>query len=339
MTATYSQSSLTLHDQLCTFRKDQIRTEAHFAVLLARFAHARGFRALGFGSMVDYADAHLHLTARQTKSLIRLGRQLPDFPILQGALEVGELGTAKADMLLRIIDQDTEAAWVSYATQVPCKTLECAVTGSQPGDHPPKPGEAPRGQAHVTLTFQLKADDAELVHAAMARLRQDAPEADAGTLLAQMAREILAPARAEAATADAAPDLVPEPRYRVVIERCPDCQLSTHVGPLGRRDVDAATDAEIDCHHETVDLHHNTRPGRLTRSIPETVRRRVAHRDGYQCAVAGCSNRRFLDYHHVIPHAAGGPTTTDNLVLVCTVHHSLHHDGQVLVWRSGPASH
>jgi Domain of unknown function (DUF222)/HNH endonuclease len=45
------------------------------------------------------------------------------------------------------------------------------------------------------------------------------------------------------------------------------------------------------------------------------------------CAVPGCGRTRFLHAHHVRPWALGGPTSLDNLVLLCGGHHRLLHHG------------
>jgi len=40
-----------------------------------------------------------------------------------------------------------------------------------------------------------------------------------------------------------------------------------------------------------------------------------------------CTNRRFVDAHHVRHWSRGGPTSFDNLVLLCSFHHRLLHEG------------
>uniref|UniRef100_UPI0028A8ED04 HNH endonuclease signature motif containing protein n=1 Tax=Miniimonas arenae TaxID=676201 RepID=UPI0028A8ED04 len=44
------------------------------------------------------------------------------------------------------------------------------------------------------------------------------------------------------------------------------------------------------------------------------------------CRVPGCERRRYLHAHHLIHWADGGPTTLNNLVLVCSQHHRLLHE-------------
>jgi hypothetical protein len=65
--------------------------------------------------------------------------------------------------------------------------------------------------------------------------------------------------------------------------------------------------------------------GRRSRKIPGWLRRLVEYRDGHQCQHPACSNTRWLQVHHIIPWAVGGPTDLDNLILLCGVHHRLIH--------------
>ncbi|MBW3651577.1 MAG: HNH endonuclease [Actinobacteria bacterium] len=66
--------------------------------------------------------------------------------------------------------------------------------------------------------------------------------------------------------------------------------------------------------------------GRKTRSIPPAVRRALQVRDG-GCRFPGCTNRRFVDGHHIRHWAAGGETSLANLVLLCRRHHRAVHEG------------
>ncbi|QUQ63308.1 HNH endonuclease signature motif containing protein [Kutzneria sp. CA-103260] len=65
--------------------------------------------------------------------------------------------------------------------------------------------------------------------------------------------------------------------------------------------------------------------GRATRTIPHQIRRALIIRDR-GCAFPGCHRRpRQCHAHHVIHWADGGPTSMDNLVLLCGQHHRLIH--------------
>ncbi len=61
-----------------------------------------------------------------------------------------------------------------------------------------------------------------------------------------------------------------------------------------------------------------------SRHVPAAVRREVWKRDGGQCAFVGaagrCTERGFLEFHHMRPYADGGATVVENLELRCRAH-------------------
>jgi hypothetical protein len=62
-----------------------------------------------------------------------------------------------------------------------------------------------------------------------------------------------------------------------------------------------------------------------SRDIPRNVKREVWRRDGGQCAYVTsngrrCSERTFLEFHHIVPYACGGRSTLDNISLRCRRH-------------------
>ena len=61
-----------------------------------------------------------------------------------------------------------------------------------------------------------------------------------------------------------------------------------------------------------------------SRHIPAAVKRSVWDRDEGRCAFKGphgrCAETGFLEYHHVVPFASGGETSTSNLELRCRAH-------------------
>lgn len=63
-----------------------------------------------------------------------------------------------------------------------------------------------------------------------------------------------------------------------------------------------------------------------SRHAPAAVKREVWARDGGLCAFVGscgrCTERGLLEFHHVVPYAAGGATDADNLQLRCRAHNA-----------------
>ena len=98
--------------------------------------------------------------------------------------------------------------------------------------------------------------------------------------------------------------------------------------------VDLALTALIE-KTERTKLAATTRPRAVTadspsrpssRHIPADARRAVWARDEGRCAFVGsdgrCRETSFLEFHHVVPFAKGGPSTVDNLQLRCRAHNA-----------------
>jgi hypothetical protein len=85
-----------------------------------------------------------------------------------------------------------------------------------------------------------------------------------------------------------------------------------------------------------------------SRHVPAAVRRAVWARDGARCAFVGADGRRcdataFLELHHLVPFADGGPSSEANLSIRCNAHNGYEADrwfGPMIVretqveWRS-----
>jgi len=72
------------------------------------------------------------------------------------------------------------------------------------------------------------------------------------------------------------------------------------------------------------------------RYIPADVRRAVWLRDGGRCAYTAangrrCTERGFLEFHHVVPVSAGGTATIENIQLRCRAHN--RYESEVLPGR------
>ena len=66
--------------------------------------------------------------------------------------------------------------------------------------------------------------------------------------------------------------------------------------------------------------------GRKTRTIPAAIKRALLLRDR-TCRFPGCTHSRYVDGHHIKHWASGGETKLSNLMLLCSAHHTLLHEG------------
>jgi hypothetical protein len=85
-------------------------------------------------------------------------------------------------------------------------------------------------------------------------------------------------------------------------------------------------------------------PSEGSRHVPAPVRRAVWRRDEGRCAFVGqdgrCPERRYLEWHHVMPYGHQGPATVENISLRCCAHNAYEAE---LVYgkfeaRSGPST-
>ena len=65
--------------------------------------------------------------------------------------------------------------------------------------------------------------------------------------------------------------------------------------------------------------------GRTQREVNLAWRSLLGTLDGERCRFPGCTRHTKLHAHHVIFWSDGGPTDLDNLILVCSRHHTLIH--------------
>jgi hypothetical protein len=69
--------------------------------------------------------------------------------------------------------------------------------------------------------------------------------------------------------------------------------------------------------------------GRADRLVGPALRRLLGQLDGERCRLPGCTRTRTLHAHHVRYWQHDGPTDLANLVLVCSRHHTLIHNGEL----------
>jgi hypothetical protein len=77
-----------------------------------------------------------------------------------------------------------------------------------------------------------------------------------------------------------------------------------------------------------------------SRHIPREVQRVVWRRDGGQCAFVSptgrrCTERTFVEFHHIEPHAMQGPPTVANISLRCWRHNQ--HEAELIFGPHSPS--
>jgi hypothetical protein len=311
------------------------------------FDEAGGWHEQGADSCAHWLAWRVGWDPGTARERVRVARALGKLPTIDGALRTGSLSYAKVRALTRVATPETEASLLDMALLATGAQLERLCRGYRTvveGERAPTPEERsvrrrqlPGGM--VKLELVLEADEADLILRAVDRAREVHAEQAAH---AGVSAETHWPSRADGMVRLAESFRADHPvagnggeRFQVMIHLDqevlgPDGALA---GTLedGTR-VPAETLRRVACDCGLVAVRHDGQAlniGRRARSIPPAIRRALMLRD-HGCAFPGCTYTRFLHAHHVEHWLHGGSTCLDNLVMLCTFHHHLVHEGG---WR------
>jgi hypothetical protein len=182
----------------------------------------------------------------------------------------------------------------------------------------------------VTITVELPLESGELIDKALDRARDETaslnPEFVTESWAAQQADALLAMAKSYL-SGDGQESAGVHDHYQVTVH----VDHSALANGKGRSGLPVESLRRIACDGDRVvivedDHGEPLSVGRKTRIVPTTIRRALWARDK-GCRFPGCGRKRFVDAHHIEHWSAGGETSLANLILLCTAHHRLVHEG------------
>jgi hypothetical protein len=314
---------------------------------IRQFDESGGWHEQGAISCAHWLAWRVGLDTATAREKVRVARALGMLPAIDGALRVGKLSYAKVRALTRVASPANETKLLEmalFATGAQleriCRGVRTALTadsGPEPEPRSLRRRQLPGGM--VKLELVLSPDEADLVVRAVDRAREVEAEAD-------VSAETSWPTQADGAVALAESYLAGHPvtgtggeRFQVMVH------LDQHVlgedgAMAGTLDDGSHVSAETlrrvacDCGLVAVaDEGESLNVGRRTRSIPPAIRRVLMLRDR-GCAFPGCTHDRFLHGHHIRHWLHGGETSVENLVMLCTAHHRMVHEGGWSVSRT-----
>jgi hypothetical protein len=105
----------------------------------------------------------------------------------------------------------------------------------------------------------------------------------------------------------------------------------------GRSDLPVETVRRLSCDGSVVPILDGAEGeplsvGRKQRTVSTAIKRALRARDG-GCSFPGCANTLFVDAHHVRHWSQGGETSLENIMLLCSAHHRLVHEGCYTIQR------
>ena len=289
---------------------------AHLAVLDER----RLYLGQGCSSLFTYCTQVLHLSEHAAYGRIEAARAARTFPLILPVLADGSvtlttvcllaphltlanhrdlLAAARHKSKREVEDlvaplrpkssiPSTVRMLPALSAQLSPATLEeSPIPETAPAPMPPtrRPGVEPLGSRQYRVQFTASAETCDKLRLAQDLLRHQIPDGDLGEIMDRaltLLVETLATQKFAAAR---------RPRERPTT-------------PYGDPDVRSA-------------------PG--SRHIPAEVKRAVWLRDSGRCAFVAptgrrCTARGFLEFHHLVPYAAGGEASAGNIQLRCRAH-------------------
>lgn len=333
-------------------------------LLIAEFARRDGHERHGFASAPSWLAWRCGLTTRAAREQVRVARSLESLPRIRARFASGELSYSKVRALTRVAEPETEPQLLELADAATAAQLEVllrrvAVAMAGGG------GAGTRAERFLSLGWEddgslrvsgsLPAEEGALLMKAIQlgceRLAEGPGSAtgsgtdsglgsDAGDRGGR-SRPTAADALLAIAESSISSGLKPAPdRHQVVVHVDAGVLDGAEAGAAAvepESAVGAETSRRLACDSSIVTLvERDGRPvsvGRKTRVVPPALRRALLARDG-GCRFPGCTNRRFVDAHHIQHWARGGETSERNLVMLCRRHHTLVHEAAYSVeWR------
>ncbi len=296
-----------LDSQIRALHQRRNEDQARLAQLLLELARSRGYLALGFSSLENYAYTRLSWGWTKVRDLLKLMERLPEMPATREEFMAGRLPWTKAVVVARAVEEapEEEDRWLAEAQLRSAAELQRLLAAER--------GEPVRRR----VTLELDEEQFALLQEGWRALQSEGLELDRGAATAELVRRALVgggggnsafrillshdleSGETRQATRDGAVLLSPEQAGRV------------------------ACDAEL-----------QVPSGKVTRTIPTHVRNKVRARSQDRCEVPGCGNRVGLEIHHLRGWKRGHHL--NDLLHLCSAHHKAQHEGSLRVEGSRP---
>ena len=322
---------------LCT----RINAATYELLLLVReFDERGGFLKWGLHTCAEWLAWRCDLSMTTALEKVRVARKLKVLPAISAAFSTGELSYSKVRSLTRVANADNEAELVAFALrhtaahvaercrELRCGSVESIDSAARAYANRSLRVRRDRGRHMMTITVELPMDTGELLEKALDKARDDevlqVPDlADTSWSVRQADAFVNVVSGYLSGGEPSASD-----NYLVTVH----VDQSALANGAGRSALPIESVKRLCCDGQAVVITEDDKGeplniGRKTRIVPAAIQRALRARDNNCCTFPGCRNRRYLHSHHVEHWSNGGETSLNNLMLLCTKHHTLVHEG------------
>ena len=311
-------------------------------LLVRQFDERAGFLRWGLDNCAEWLAWRCDLSLITAKEKLRTAHALKALPAISAAFSHGELSYTKVRELTRVANRENEENLLDFALRTTASNVAQRCRELRLGDEASIDTAARafanrslriRRDLHrgmVVVTVEVPMESGELLEKALDKARDDevhdmpdladtswsARQADA---FVNVVTGYLSGTENNKQTND---------NYLVTIH----VDQSALQGKKGRSALPIESVKRLCCDSHAVVLTETEKGeplsiGRKSRIIPRAIERAVRARDNNSCRFPGCHNHRFLHCHHVEHWSRNGETSLHNLMLLCTKHHTLIHEG------------
>lgn len=335
--------------------------------LIADFDDRLGWAQWGHRNCAEWLAWRCGLSLSAAREKVRTAHALRLMPAVAEEFASGRLSYTKVRALTRVANKHDEKSLLAYALRASAPQVEERCREIRNANPDSVTGALRAWQRRsltllrndergvTTISVEVPVEEGEIVAKALERAvaagevamgvefaaedvvrdrDRDWPPAEGNGWRAQQADALVAIAKAYlSGGAAAAPGVTPD-HYQVVVH----VDESAFHGGAGRSDLPIETVKRLtcDCALITIVEDEDGTPldvGRKRRAVTTAIRRAVWARDR-GCTFPGCSNRRYVESHHLRHWVAGGKTSVENLILLCSHHHRLVHEGGFTIRRA-----
>jgi hypothetical protein len=316
--------------------------EYEFLVLVREFDLRQGWKEYHFtncatGQPSLWLNMKCGMAPGTAREKLRVANALFDLPRISTAFAKGELSYSKARYLSRVATPTTEEHLLDYAIKATASQVDrhcmelrnvqrhVSTTDANRLHDNRYLSCSPHNDGSVTLSVELPKESADLVMKAL----EMAAAADVADLFKQQADALVELAKSYLGGGSGSKSCTAD-HYQVTVH-VDENALSGASDAQSKSDLPIETVRRLCCDSSLVvatdDENSKTKDlSRKHRLVHPSLRRKLLSRDR-GCRFPGCTHEKWLDAHHVVHWADGGATTAENLVMLCSKHHRLLHEG------------
>ena len=316
-------------------------------VLVREFDERAGWLKWGLGNCAEWLHYRCDYSMNAAREKVRVAHTLKTLPKISAAFSKGKLSYSKVRAMTRVAGTHNEDELLSFALKTTtsrveerCRELKCGTVDSLDSAQRAIANRSLRVSRNaergvMTISIDLPLEAGELVEKALDKARDDSMSK------VEFIDESWSTRQADALVSMASSYLSGEVEKKH--NTSDDYLVMVHVDQSalangkGRSSLPIESVKRLCCdaHAVVIGEDENGEPlniGRKTRTVPTAIKRALLARDS-GCSFPGCHHTRFVDAHHIQHWSAGGETSLDNLMLLCSQHHKLVHEGGFTIER------